>query len=126
MYIKTRLRRNEAMFKRLFGPRRFIIATTVGGSAQFGFMMAAAIGEKNFAAAWGIIATIAIMLWCGSIEAERNTRKKDKAYAIAVLTSIFLTGIFTAAQAISPALMIQMVIEFAFLAGMLTDIKMLS
>lgn len=113
------------MFKKLFGPGRFIIATTVGVPVQIGFMLAAVIGEDNFAAAWGIIATLAISLWCEDVTADRNTRRKNKTYVIAVLTSVFLTAIFTPVQAISPALMIEMIIEFAFMAGMLTDIKLL-
>lgn len=125
LHIKTKLRRNEAMFKKLFGPGRFIIATTVGVPVQIGFMLAAVIGEDNFAAAWGIIATLAISLWCEDVTADRNTRRKNKTYVIAVLTSVFLTAIFTPVQAISPALMIEMIIEFAFMAGMLTDIKLL-
>lgn len=113
------------MFKRLFGPGRFIIATIVGVSAQFGFMLAAVIGEKTFAAALGMIAFFAIALWCEGTEAERNTRRKNKMYIIAVMTAIFLRCIFIPAEAISPALMIGMIIEFAFMAGMIIETKLL-
>lgn len=122
---KTRLRRNKAMFKKLFGPRRFRVATMVGVPAQCGFMLAAVIGEKNFAAIFGVIAIIAISLWCEDVMAEKNTRKKNKGYIIAVLTSIFLTSVLTPAYAISPALMIEMIIEVAFMAAMLTDTKLM-
>lgn len=113
------------MFKRLVGPERFRVASVLGFGAHLGFILCIAILENNFSAVFCGMVAIAITLWLADEEAEKNTRKKNKCYVIAIMTIIFLTCVFTPLENVTPALMIALIIEFAFMAAMLTETKLL-
>lgn len=114
------------MFKRAIGEQRFRVASIIGTGVQLGFILALAILENNFSAIFCVIATVAIALWIRDVESDAGTKKKNKCYAIAMLTSIFLTSMSTTIETITPALMLELIIEFAFMSAILTDAKMMS
>lgn len=113
------------MFKRVIGERRFQVASIIGIGAQLGFILVLAILESNFSSIFCVIATVVISLWIRDVESEAGTRKKNKCYAIAMITSIFLTCMSTTIETITPALMLELIIEFAFMSAILTDAKMM-
>lgn len=113
------------MFKRLIGPERFRTASVIGIGVHLGFILCIGILENNFSAVFCAIATIAITLWVADVEGEKSTRRKNKCYVITIMTAVFLVCVFTSVENVTPALMLALIIEFAFMSAILTDTKMM-
>lgn len=93
---------------------KFMLMSIAGLVVDFCCMIYTVAVEKNVAAMWSTISTIAISLWVNDVCSNKTTKSKNENIVLITVLMIMIRSL-CATTYFSNALMIMIIIEFVFM-----------